>query len=90
MAHPSNAFPKGFYLADSANAATGDFYAVQCITGGEVKVKGGGMFEYVTDAYTETASTSYVTINLPVGATIYGQFTEVLPVGSAKFIAYQK
>lgn len=90
MAHPSNAFPKGFYLCDSANAATGDFYAVQCITAGSVSVKGGGMFEYDTSAYVETAATSAVTIELPAGATIYGQFTEVLPVGSAKFIAYNK
>jgi len=90
MAHPSNAFPKGFYLCDSEDAATGDFYAVQCITAGSVSVKGGGMFEYDTDDYYETDSTTPVTIALPAGATIYGQFTEVLPVGSAKFIAYQK
>lgn len=90
MAHPSNAFPKGFYLCDSAHAATGDFYAVQCVTAGSVSVKGGGMFEHSGSAYTETASTTAVTIALPAGATIYGQFTEVLPVSTAKFIAYYK
>ena len=47
MAHPSQAFPTGFYVIDEAQTATADFYAVTCEGAGEISVTGGGRFEYV-------------------------------------------
>lgn len=47
MAHPSQAFPRGFYVIDEAQTATADFYAVTCEVAGVISVTGGGRFEYV-------------------------------------------
>tara|TARA_R100001163_G_scaffold15800_2_gene14302 strand:- start:996 stop:1370 length:375 start_codon:yes stop_codon:yes gene_type:complete len=47
MAHPSQSFPKGFYVIDEAQTATADFFAVTCEVAGNITVKGGGRFEYV-------------------------------------------
>jgi len=47
MAHPTQAFPKGFYVIDEAQTATDDFYAVTCEVAGNITVTGGGRFEYV-------------------------------------------
>ena len=47
MAHPTQAFPRGFYVLDEAQTATADFYAVTCESAGAIEVKGGGRFEYV-------------------------------------------
>jgi len=47
MAHPSQAFPRGFYVIDEAQTATADFYAVTCEVAGSINVTGGGRFEYV-------------------------------------------
>lgn len=47
MAHPTQAFPKGFYVIDEAQTATADFYAVTCEKVGDITVTGGGRFEYV-------------------------------------------
>lgn len=47
MAHPTQAFPRGFYVIDEAQTATDDFYAVTCEVAGNINVTGGGRFEYV-------------------------------------------
>ena len=47
MAHPTQAFPKGFYVIDEVQTATADFYAVTCEVAGDITVTGGGRFEYV-------------------------------------------
>ena len=47
MAHPTQAFPRGFYVIDEAQTATADFYAVTCEVAGDITVTGGGRFEYV-------------------------------------------
>ena len=47
MAHPTQAFPRGFYVIDEAQTATADFYAVTCEVAGNITVTGGGRFEYV-------------------------------------------
>lgn len=47
MAHPTQAFPRGFYVLDEAQTATADFYAVTCEVAGAIEVTGGGRFEYV-------------------------------------------
>lgn len=47
MAHPSQAFPRGFYVIDEAQTATADFYAVTCEVAGSINVTGGGRFEHV-------------------------------------------
>lgn len=51
MAHPSFAFPTGHHLlkgdTSAARAATGDFFAIHCISDGTVTVKGPSRFEYV-------------------------------------------
>jgi len=89
MAHPSNSFPKGFYLLDEDQVATGDFYAIQCLTAGTITVKGSGIYEY-DSGFSETAATANVSITLPAGATIYGAFTSIDVGGTAKCIAYHK
>jgi hypothetical protein len=47
MAHPTQAFPRGFYVIDEVQTATADFYAVTCEAAGDINVTGGGRFEYV-------------------------------------------
>lgn len=48
MAHPTQAFPKGFYDINEASAtATERFYAITCYSAGNIEVQGGGRFEYV-------------------------------------------
>lgn len=47
MAHPSNAFPKEFYLVNGAKTVTGDFYAIQVLVAADavMTVKGSGIFD---------------------------------------------
>lgn len=47
MAHPSNAFPKEFYLVNGAKTVTGDFYAIQVLVAANsvMTVKGSGIFD---------------------------------------------
>ena len=47
MAHPSQSFPKGFYVIDETQTATDDFFAVTCEVAGDITVTGGGRFEFV-------------------------------------------
>ena len=48
MAHPTQAFPRGFYDINEASVtATESFYAVTCYSAGDIEVQGGGRFEYV-------------------------------------------
>ena len=47
MAHPTQAFPRGFYVIHGAKTAKADFYAVTCEDAGDITVTGGGRFEYV-------------------------------------------
>jgi len=48
MAHPTQAFPKGFYDIKTASAtATESFYAITCYGVGNIEVQGGGRFEFV-------------------------------------------
>ena len=49
MAHPTQAFPKGFYDINKASVtATESFYAITCYGAGNIEVQGGGRFEHVT------------------------------------------
>jgi hypothetical protein len=89
MAHPTQAFPKGFYLLDEAQAATGEFYAIQCLAAGTITIKGTGIFEY-SSGFSETGATTDITITLPAGATIYGNFSSVNVGSTAQCIAYYK
>ena len=48
MAHPTQAFPKGFYDINEASiTATESFYAITCYAAGDIEVQGGGRFEHV-------------------------------------------
>ena len=61
MAHPTQAFPRGFYVIDGAKTATADFYAVTCEAAGDITVTGGGRFEYVViDAASASDVVKYI------------------------------
>ena len=53
MAHPSNSLAKNTYLISatttdvSATPKQGKFFSITCTVAGTVKVKGGGVYEYV-------------------------------------------
>ena len=53
MAHPSEALPKSIYVISAtttdvfATPRSGKFFSITCSVAGTVKVKGGGVFEYV-------------------------------------------
>ena len=48
MAHPTQAFPRGFYDINEASVtATESFYAITCYAAGNIEVQGGGRFEHV-------------------------------------------
>lgn len=89
MAHPTQAFPKGFYLLDEDQVATGEFFAIQCLVAGTITIKGSGIFEY-SSGFSETSATSDITVTLPVGATIYGNFSSIDVGSTAQCIAYYK
>ena len=92
MAHPTQSFPKEFFLLDEDQVATGEFFAIQCLTAGTITVKGAGITEYASgsSSFVTTGATTDVTITLPAGATIYGKFTSIDVGATAKCIAYTK
>jgi len=49
MAHPANAFPRGFFLVNDAETVTGDFFAIQVLVAADASmtVKGAGISEYL-------------------------------------------
>ena len=99
MAHPSKIIPKITYLIDeddkAAVLASGKyFYAITCIEEGtstKVEVKGGGVFAHDGSVFSETDSSSEVSIPMVKGVTIYGRFSSVRTISTAsngKFLAY--
>ena len=100
MAHPSqilkDSAPHKIVIVDENSNATftGNFFAYTCLntpTDGACTVKGRSIFEKTaSNTYTETASSSAVTIRDVVGVTIFGDFTEFTPANdsSARYILY--
>lgn len=96
MAHPSQVLqdsaPHKIVIVDSNDTYTGNFFAYTCLKAATSapEVKGRSIFESSSgDTYTETSSSTAVTMVDVVGVTIFGDFTEFNPGdGTGRYILY--